>query len=117
MTVPDSLKVPGDAGGPVFQEPWQARAFALVVALCRDDHYEWDDFRKLLIAEIGVADGAGDREAGYFSHWLAASEKLLAARGLVAEGELTGRKAALKANPPHPTKTVPNPVFVDPGRR
>lgn len=114
MTVPENLKVPGDEGGLVFEEPWQARSFALVVALCRDGHCEWDDFRGLLIAEIGAA---GDRGTGYFSHWLAASEKLLAARGLIAEGELTGRKADLKANPPHPTKSVPNPVFVDPQRR
>ncbi len=115
MTVPDSLELPGGEGGPVFEEPWQARSFALVVALCRDGHYEWDDFRKLLIVEIGA--GAGDRGTGYYSHWLAASEKLLAAGGLVAEGELTVRKAELKANPPRPTKTVPNPVYVDPGRR
>ncbi len=114
MTVTDSLKLPGDGDGPVFEEPWQARSFALVVALCRDGHYEWDDFRGLLIAEIGAA---GDRGTGYFSHWLAASEKLLAARGLIAEGELTGRKADLKADPPHPTKSVPNPVYVDPGHR
>ena len=113
MIVPDSLRVPGDGGGPVFQEPWQARSFALVVALCRDGHYEWDDFRKRLIAEIG----AGDRGTGYYDHWLAASEKLLAARGLVPRDELTERKDALKANPPHPSKTVPNPVCVDPGRR
>lgn len=117
MTVPDSLKVPGDEGGPVFREPWQARSFALVVALCRDGHYDWDEFRSLLIAEIGAADRAGDWETGYFNHWLAASEKLLAGRGLIAENALAERKAALGANPPHPTETVPNPVFVDPARR
>ena len=50
-------------------------------------------------------------------HWLAASEKLLNDRGLVATEELIGRKAELKANPPQPTKTVLNPVYVDPGHR
>jgi nitrile hydratase accessory protein len=117
MAIPDTLKVPGDAGGPIFQEPWQARSFALVVSLCRDGQYEWDDFRRLLIAEIGAADAAGDGATGYYDHWLAASEKLLTARGLVAAGDLTGRKIELKANPPEPTKAVPNPVYVDPGRR
>ena len=117
MTVPQSLNIPGDGDGPVFDEPWQARGFALVVALCRDGHYEWDEFRDRLIAEIGAADAAGDTAAGYYDHWLAAAEKLLAARGLIAEGDLTGRKATLAANPPEPTKAVPNPVFVDPGRR
>ena len=122
MTVPDSimipgLKVPGDKDGPVFDEPWQARVFALVVRLCRDGRYEWDEFRRLLIAEIGAADAAGDGETGYYDHWLAASEKLLGARGLLAQDDLAGRKAELAANPPEPTKAVPNPVHVDPGRR
>lgn len=116
MTVPDSLKVPGDEGGPLFHEPWQARAFALVVSLCRAGHYEWDDFRSHLIAEIGAA-GAGQDGAGYYGHWLAACEKLLAARGLIAKGDLTSRKAVLAANPPEPTKALPNPVYVDPARR
>ena len=120
MTIPHSLKVPGDKHGPVFDEPWQARAFALVVRLCQDGQYEWDEFRRLLIAEIGAADAAdaaGNGKTGYYDHWLAASEKLLGARGLLAQDDLAGRKAELAANPPEPTKAVPNPVHVDPGRR
>ena len=47
---------------PVFAEPWQARAFAVVVKLCQDGHAEWDDFQRRLIAEIGAADAAGRSE-------------------------------------------------------
>ncbi len=39
--------LPRDAGEPVFAEPWQAHAFAVVMSLYRDGHYnwaEWDDY-------------------------------------------------------------------------
>lgn len=52
----------------MFDEPWQAHTFAIVVKLCEDGAYPWDDFRDRLIAEIGVADAAGDEMAGYYTH-------------------------------------------------
>ncbi len=39
--------LPRDEGGPVFPEPWQAHAFAVVMALYEEGHYtwaEWDDY-------------------------------------------------------------------------
>ncbi|MCP4320160.1 MAG: nitrile hydratase subunit beta [Hyphomicrobiales bacterium] len=39
--------LPGDAKEPVFAEPWQAHAFAVIMSLYRDGHYtwaEWDDY-------------------------------------------------------------------------
>ena len=88
---------------PVFAEPWQARAFAVVVKLCQDGHTEWDEFQQRLIDEI--------------EHWLAACERLLVERGLAAPGDLARRKAEAAASRPPPTKAVANPVAVDPARR
>ncbi len=101
---------------PVFTEPWQARAFAVVVQLCQDGHTEWDEFQRRLIAEIGAADAAGDDATGYYEHWLAACERLLAERGLAAPGDLARRKAEAAASRPPPTKAVANPVAIDPAR-
>ncbi len=101
----------------VFTEPWQARAFAVVVKLCQDGHTEWDDFQRRLIAEIGAADAAGDDATGYYEHWLAACERLLVERGLAAPGDLARRKAAAAASRPPPTKAAANPVAIDPARR
>ena len=115
--IPRDAAIPRDAGGPVFAEPWQARAFAVVVRLCQDGHYEWDDFRQRLIAEIGAADAAGDDATGYYEHWLSACEKLLAARGMTDAGDLAARKADVAANRPAPTRAVANPVAVDRGSR
>ena len=102
---------------PVFAEPWQARAFAVVVKLCQDGHAEWDEFQRRLIAEIGAADAAGDDATGYYEHWLAACERLLVERGLAAPGELARRKAIAAASRPPPTRAVANPVAIDPARR
>ena len=34
---------PGDAQGAVFEEPWQAHAFAIVMCLYQNGHYTWPD--------------------------------------------------------------------------
>ncbi len=39
--------LPRDRGDPVFDEPWQAHTFAMVMSLYNDGHYswaEWDDY-------------------------------------------------------------------------
>ena len=109
--------IPRDAEGPVFAEPWQARAFAVVVRLCQDGHVEWDAFRLRLMAEIAAADTAGDTTTGYYEHWLAACEALLAARGVAQAGDLAARKMDIAAHRPAPTTAVANPVAIDRGSR
>ena len=111
--VPRDSGIPSDSGGPVFAEPWQARAFAVVVRLCQDGHVEWAAFRQRLIAEIAAADAAGDGDTGYYQHWLAACEKLLAVRGMAQADDLAARKAHIAANRPPPTGAVANPVAID----
>jgi hypothetical protein len=36
-------RLPRDAGGPVFAEPWQAQAFALAVKLSEHGHFAWKE--------------------------------------------------------------------------
>ena len=88
--------IPRDQDGPVFDEPWQARVFAVIVKLCQDGRYDWSVFQQRLIDEVGVADAARDDVTGYYEHWLAAADK-----------------AHVAVNRPHPTTAVPNPVAVD----
>ena len=35
--------LPGDATGPVFREPWEAQAFAMVVALHERGVFTWSE--------------------------------------------------------------------------
>jgi nitrile hydratase accessory protein len=68
----------------VFQEPWEARAFAITVALHKAGVFTWKDWAAALSQEIGKASCAGDPDTGetYYRHWLAALEQVVAEKGL-----------------------------------
>jgi nitrile hydratase accessory protein len=92
---PDVPGLPRDAeGSVVFREPWQAQAFAMVVRLHEAGHFTWAEWATALAAEIKHAQAAGDPDLGdtYYLHWLAAFERLVAAKGLVTAEELARRK-------------------------
>src|SRR6202167_4912632 len=107
-------EIPGAAAADtVFAEPWQARAFAIAVALSRAGRFAWDEFRAALIAEIAAADAdhAGDAPhtdgpstasagASYYESWLAALERVIRANGLLTPVEIERRAAAIAASPP-----------------
>ena len=84
--------VPRDAHGPVFREPWEARAFAMAVALHDDGLFTWTEWAATLGEEIAKAQRAGDPDTGetYYRHWLAALERIVTAKG-VTTGEALAR--------------------------
>jgi nitrile hydratase accessory protein len=84
-----------DQGSPVFREPWQAQAFAMVVRLHETGHFTWTEWATALADQIQNAQAAGDPDLGdtYYQHWLAALEQLVAVKGLVSHDELARRKA------------------------
>ncbi|HZQ14439.1 MAG TPA: nitrile hydratase accessory protein [Pseudolabrys sp.] len=84
--------IPRDADGPVFREPWEAEAFAIALALHERGVFTWTEWAETLGAEIKRAQAAGDPDTGetYYLHWLAALERLVAAKG-VASGETLHR--------------------------
>lgn len=91
----EAAALPRDADGPVFAAPWEAQAFALVVHLFEKGHYTWPEWVKYLSAEIAAAKAAPDRPQAYYEQWLAAAEKLFAAKGLASLDELAARKHEL----------------------
>jgi nitrile hydratase len=113
---------PGDAQGPVFEQPWQAHAFAIVMTLYHDGHYTWPDWDDYLGHEIQSPDhfsgappeltppepaetdranynrflAACEADGGnYYHHWLAGLEKMLDVKGMVGRAELAARIAAI----------------------
>lgn len=68
---------------PVFAAPWEAQAFALVVALHRRGAFDWNDWAAALARSI-----AESPEAPYYDRWLAALEALVTERGLAGADEL-----------------------------
>ena len=110
-------EIPGAA---VFAAPWQARAFAIAVTLSRAGRFAWDEFRAALIAEIAAGesdhddarhsgdavhtDDAGVAGEAYYESWLAALERMIRAKGLLAPAEIERRAAAIAASPPARTR-------------
>ncbi len=81
----------GDANQPVFVEPWQAQAFALVLSLHERGLFTWPEWATTLAARIASAQAEGDADLGdtYYSHWLAALEDIVAAKGASSGAELS----------------------------
>ena len=93
--------LPENTGDQVFQAPWEARAFAMVVNMSRRGLFEWDEFRSLLIEEIGRADAAAEPSSGssstYYVHWLTAAERLMAAKAFASGADLASSKDEIVA--------------------
>jgi nitrile hydratase accessory protein len=97
MTILNQLdSMPRDQDGPVFGEPWQAQAFALAVKLSQQGHFTWKEWADALAAEIQAAAARGEPDDGshYYEHWLAALERMVAAKGLTDAAALLERKQA-----------------------
>jgi nitrile hydratase accessory protein len=79
---------------PVFAEPWQAHAFALAVKLSEVGLFTWAEWSAALAEELAAAGRRREPDDGsrYYHHWLAALERLAAAKDLVAGPALHERK-------------------------
>jgi nitrile hydratase accessory protein len=86
---------PRSNGELVFAEPWESRAFGLAMALHAGGVFEWEDFRRQLIAAVAEAEG----EVSYYRCWLVALESVLAASGLVSPAEIDHRALSLAMRP------------------
>jgi nitrile hydratase accessory protein len=81
---------------PPFDEPWQARVFAIAVALNQRGLFSWSEWAQALGAEIA----AGPQEAGneaYFQSWLRALENMLVAKGVASAAGLASLAQAWRA--------------------
>jgi nitrile hydratase accessory protein len=81
-----------DVDAPLFRELWEAQAFALAVTLRERGIFSATEWAATLGDEIKRAQAAGDPDTGetYYRHWLAALERLVAAKG-VADPQLLER--------------------------
>jgi nitrile hydratase accessory protein len=105
LSAPDPLglpRLPRDAEGPVFAEPWQAQAFALTLELHKAGRFTWTEWAETLGQQL--ATDPADDGARYYDHWVAALETLVTGRALADPDELRARKhdwAEAYAHTPH----------------
>lgn len=101
---------------PVFAEPWQAHAFALAVKLSQAGLFTWSEWSAALAVELAVASRRGEPDDGshYYDHWLAALERLVAEKELVAPPSMLARKEewaeAYRRTPHGSPVTLPTPT-------
>lgn len=87
-----ALGLPRDAeGGPVFNEPWEAQAFAMAVALHQKGVFTWEEWATALGGQIHAPGGDA---IPYYEHWMAALEALVAQKRLFEAGALEERQEA-----------------------
>ena len=91
--------LPRNPHGPVFEAPWQAQAFALVLGLHEQGVFTWGEWARTLSRAIGQAQAGGDPDDGdtYYHHWLDALESLLIEKGLAAHEQIHAMEAAWAA--------------------
>ena len=88
--------LPRDGDMPVFNDPWEARAFAMVLALHERGLFTWPQWAAALSRQIALAQERGDADLGdtYYRHWL------LALESLVENFPPAENSPPLKASPP-----------------
>jgi nitrile hydratase accessory protein len=80
----DGLPLPTTQDGLVFDEPWQAHAFAMTLQLHEKGVFTWPEWAAALTHEIRQAQALGDPDDGhrYYQHWLNALERMVIDRQL-----------------------------------
>ncbi|MDY6819548.1 MAG: nitrile hydratase accessory protein [Halobacteriales archaeon] len=97
---PTEPDLPGTEDAPTFHAPWQARAFAIAVALTDDDaDLDWQDFQRRLVEMVqsDTVEEAENPETVYYRQWLGALERLLVEEGLIDHDEFQRRAAEFAA--------------------
>jgi nitrile hydratase subunit beta len=93
---------------PVFEEPWQARAFALAVLSIRVSGTNLDAFRHAM----NRLDRRDYLDDGYYGRWLHGAESLLYDSSIITPAMLDARAAKLSGarrdEPPVPTPHKPD---------
>ena len=83
--------LPRDADGPVFAEPWQAQAFAVVVELIESGTLTRSEWAERLGAALKEAEDRGETDTGerYYHHWLTALERVVVEKDLAGWEDLS----------------------------
>lgn len=84
----------------IFAEPWEARAFAIIVKLAQAGHFAWGDWVDCFSQEVAratAAEATGAPAKTYYEQWLDAAETLLVAKGVTSRPQLLAKRFAIGA--------------------
>ena len=92
-----TVAVDGDMN---FAEPWEAKAFAIIVKLTQSGHFTWPEWVECFSQEVAAAtsiEAAGGSAPTYYEQWLNAAETLLVDKQITTREQLTARRFAIGA--------------------
>ena len=95
--------LPRDDDGPVFAEPWQAQAFAVMVELTEAGKLTREEWAERLGAVFKEAEARGEYDTGlrYYDHWLTALERVVVEKNLAGWEDLTKEGETIRENDHH----------------
>ena len=73
---------------PVFQAPWEAKAFAIVNQLAADQQYSWTEWNNQFVQEIERSESSASASRTYYECWVQACEKLLTTKAILSTQEI-----------------------------
>lgn len=93
-----SAPLPAHAEGSiVFAEPWEAKAFAIIVSMSQAGHFSWSEWVECLAKEAAAAAAAAGKPKSCYEQWLDAAETLLIDKGVTSSEQLMARRFAAGA--------------------
>jgi len=95
--------LPRDDDGPVFAEPWQAQAFAVVVELIEAGSLTREEWADHLGAVLREAEDRAEYDTGdrYYHHWLTALERVVVGKSLAGWEDLSKEGKFIRDNDHH----------------
>lgn len=95
--------LPRDDDGPVFAEPWQAQAFAVVVELTEAGRLTKEEWAERLGAVLKEAEDRAEYDTGerYYDHWLTALERAVVEKNLAGWDDLSKEGKSIRENDHH----------------
>ncbi len=92
--------IPLDEEGAVFDSPWEAKVFAVIVSLHQQGYFEWSEWAATISDEIALDKGR-ERETPYYELWLRAAERIIESKGICTADDLREVTDTLVAEQTH----------------
>ncbi|MCS4309765.1 nitrile hydratase accessory protein [Pseudomonas sp. BIGb0381] len=88
-----AVGLPLDDEGPVFDKPWQAQAFSLLVHLHQAGVFPWKDWVQVFSEEIKAAPAQPGESVNdaYYRQWITAMERMVTTLGLTGMEDIFQR--------------------------
>lgn len=95
-----------DLEGAVFDKPWQAQAFSLVVNMHKSGLFKWKDWAEMFSAEVSRAPARPGESVNdtYYRQWVATLERMVVKLRVASSSDVTELSQKWKSaylNTPH----------------